>query len=346
MIARASSIESARVESPRPLTRARLSAAGPLGTLLNEHRVILLTTDLLQSWALRVEHDQEVVRRELRVLSRFLTTYIDEIHQKPQHPSRRRGGGAAPPPHAALSELEHEHDQERYLMAVFGQLSREIGAWSDHARLHFASIAHEFVALQRRHVQTESEIVYPLVESSLDAARQARLWSELQRFDCEAKVRRLQSRRLLQALCPPSMKTGALLVPVERLLERVAPAVSPRMRGNEALRIAMDHGTHYLPVTLDGAAVGLVCTCDLKGDRLERSVAALIEDRSVTIPSHATSLEALQLMTRKRVGALLVSTGEGQYGVITSADLERADLPAPERRPESPRARLANGSAF
>src|SRR5690606_41112063 len=68
MIARASSIESARVESPRPLTRARLSAAGPLGTLLNEHRVILLTTDLLQSWALRVEHDQEVVRRELRVL--------------------------------------------------------------------------------------------------------------------------------------------------------------------------------------------------------------------------------------------------------------------------------------
>ncbi|MFM2418327.1 MAG: hypothetical protein RL385_3050, partial [Pseudomonadota bacterium] len=97
-----------------------------------------------------------------------------------------------------------------------------------------------------------------------------------------------------------------------------------------ALALALKHGGHYVLITAAKRIVGVVCTCDLMRESLDRPVAECISrPPEVTWPQSSLS-EAARRFVHKAVGCLPVCDGETLVGVLTRADIRRSSLPAHE----------------
>lgn len=124
--------------------------------------------------------------------------------------------------------------------------------------------------------------------------------------------------------------TGWGMVPITHrrvidLLERASPTISPETTAAEALCVAEQEATHYLPVVTDrGFPLGVVCRCDLTAAPLGARVAACMSAPAVGIDAEATPEEAASLMLRSGRGCLPVVEDGEVAGLLTRGELLRA----------------------
>jgi predicted transcriptional regulator len=82
-----------------------------------------------------------------------------------------------------------------------------------------------------------------------------------------------------------------------------------------------------------GEAAGVVCRCDLEGAPPGDEVSTVMSQPAVTIGAQADSEHAAQMMLERGIGCLPVLDEFSVVGVITRAELLRAELIRPEQAP-------------
>jgi hemerythrin-like domain-containing protein len=99
-----------------------------------------------------------------------------------------------------LARLRSEHDQEHYLLSSLDHSALYGQSWSEDDRLHFLSVAKEFISFQRNHMRFENGEVFPLAERTLSEFACARLSRDMERFEEANRSRILSSTALAEAL--------------------------------------------------------------------------------------------------------------------------------------------------
>lgn len=105
-------------------------------------------------------------------------------------------------------------------------------------------------------------------------------------------------------------------------------AIPPDMRVMDALQFADRHSIHHLPIRVDGALVGLVCTCDLLECDPRAPVSSAMHP-PVTIERSASCRQAAEVAAQDGVGSLLVTDDSGVVGIVTRGDLMRSGVEPP-----------------
>jgi len=96
-----------------------------------------------------------------------------------------------------------------------------------------------------------------------------------------------------------------------------------------AQRLARREQLHHLPVVRGATLVGMVCTCDLRNADPASPVSRWMRTPVATLPASASPMDAARLMNERAVGSVVVYVDDVASGLITRADLMRAE-PATE----------------
>jgi hemerythrin-like domain-containing protein len=99
-----------------------------------------------------------------------------------------------------LARLRSEHDQEHYLLSSLEHSGLCGEAWSEDDRLHFLSVAKEFLSFQRSHMRFENSEVFPLAERVLSELARARLNRDMEGFEEASQSRTSSSTALAEVL--------------------------------------------------------------------------------------------------------------------------------------------------
>ena len=300
---------------------SRTELGDALTSLLEEHRLISSAIDVLERWAEAADQRQPVPRGALRELVTVLTEFVDHIHHEKEESILMKvlfDSGVAWNSEP-MAGLRSEHDQERYLSEALRHLAEQDDEWSEHARLHFVSIARELVAFQRRHIRTETTELYPLVRRQLAPVVQRELAGEFARFDQGIRSER---ERLLATIARLTSLGAATPVIGDAAVGPVF-SVPLHMLVRDATEFAEEHGIHHLPVVSSGALVGVVCTCDLRELEPDLPISCAMHVPAVTIDRSAPYGSAVRLMSEHNVGSVVVTEGEDVLGIVTRNDLLR-----------------------
>ena len=84
-----------------------------------------------------------------------------------------------------LAELRREHRQERYLLRSLRHLAHRKLDWSSDDRSHFVSLAREFTAFLRGHIERENTVLFPLAREKLPPEKQHEIVAEFKKLDSE-----------------------------------------------------------------------------------------------------------------------------------------------------------------
>jgi CBS domain-containing protein len=112
---------------------------------------------------------------------------------------------------------------------------------------------------------------------------------------------------------------------VSALMSRPVLTIGPDARAGEVLALAGSAGVHHFPIVEQGKLVGIVCTCDLQELSSEAKVLQVAWQHVITLRPEASLSDAARLMALQGVGSIVVSDAEGVHGIVTRADLLRAD---------------------
>lgn len=85
----------------------------------------------------------------------------------------------------ALADVRREHRQGRYLLRSLKHAMRQGAAWSREDRVHFLSIAHEWVDFLRDHMMREEKVLFPFVDGRLPEDIDELLARQFEQIDLE-----------------------------------------------------------------------------------------------------------------------------------------------------------------
>jgi len=173
-----------------------------LQSLRKDHRLITRVLDAFETYVGYVEASIPVDRFDLQRFVAFFQDYGDLYHHAKEEsllfPALVAAGvdwNLDP-----LARLRREHEHEHYLLSSLEHSGLRGDAWSTHDRLHFLSIAKEFIAFQRTHMRFENSEVLPLSERVLSELSRARLTRDAERLDHVYRSRILSSTTLANGL--------------------------------------------------------------------------------------------------------------------------------------------------
>lgn len=128
----------------------------------------------------------------------------------------------------------------------------------------------------------------------------------------------------------PGGKLGARLAPVARLMHGAVPVVTPETPMSEALVTMSHHGFGLTAVVeADGTLAGIITDGDIRRniDGLTSRTAAEIATRKpVTVGPTTLAADALDLMNRMKINALIVVDKGAPVGVLHIHDCLKAGL--------------------
>jgi hemerythrin-like domain-containing protein len=149
--------------------------------LMQDHRVILRSLDVLQEMTIQVENGRPISPEDVETLLRFLRRFGDEHHHVKEEsalfPELMR---ATPGEGGPLRHLLFEHDQERSL----------VGGLEDatHTRknVEFVLFANRLAAGIRKHIQKEDSILFPIVDVLFSTVQDEKVTNEFAKFQIDA----------------------------------------------------------------------------------------------------------------------------------------------------------------
>lgn len=167
----------------------------PISSLIREHEVIASLAAALETYAHRLEREEDVDPNDLARFVRVFEELGEYIHHEKEEnillPLLSRNG--LDWERGVLDEVQSEHRQERYLMDVLFQASERAGHWDHEHRRHVAASAKALVEFQRHHHELENRRLFPEV-AVLDDSVQRELKSALESFDADTAHRDRRDR--------------------------------------------------------------------------------------------------------------------------------------------------------
>ena len=148
-----------------------MSAPSPENVIVGEHALIAEALTFLEVVANQVKQASTPPKERLQELLGFLRDFADLGHHEKEEsvlfPALSHAGvdWSSEP----LRQIRADHRQERYLLRSLLQLAKQEREWSLDDRLHFHSIAEEFVNLQRQHMAREAQYIVPMLREKLSA---------------------------------------------------------------------------------------------------------------------------------------------------------------------------------
>ena len=101
--------------------------------------------------------------------------------------------------------------------------------------------------------------------------------------------------------------------------------IAPDARAADVLALAQTKGVHHFPIVEEGKLVGIVCTCDLQELGADAKVLQVAWRHVITLRPGDSVSDAARLMALHGVGSIVVSDEGGVCGIVTRAELIRAD---------------------
>jgi hemerythrin-like domain-containing protein len=160
--------------------------------LMQDHKMILRSLDVLQEMARRVESGEQMNINDVRKLLHFLHAFADELHHMKEEsalfPELMR---TSEPQGAPLRHMLFEHDQERSL----------VGGLEDALRtkksMEFVLFATRLASRMRNHIQKEDSILFPIAEALLSKDQDQKVAAEFAKYETDpgliADLGRLES---------------------------------------------------------------------------------------------------------------------------------------------------------
>ena len=173
-----------------------------LHSLGADHRLIQRTLEAFEIYVGYVEARIPVDRFDLQRFVAFFEDFADLYHHGKEEallfPALVMAGldwNDEP-----LARIRREHDQEHYLMRSLAHSGLQGEAWSEEARLHFFSIAKEFIAFQRNHMRFENTEVFPRAELVLSELARLRLTRDVDRYEAACRSKNARVTELAELL--------------------------------------------------------------------------------------------------------------------------------------------------
>ncbi len=123
---------------------------------------------------------------------------------------------------------------------------------------------------------------------------------------------------------------------VRDLVTRAPVTCGPALSGADIAHLMSRERVGCVVVVADGSTVGIVTDRDLRRkliaegrDARTTPASELMSSPVVSVPADAFVLDALVAMTRRGIHHLVVGVDHGLFGVVSSSDLLRLELPHP-----------------
>jgi hemerythrin-like domain-containing protein len=170
--------------------------------LMEEHRYILRSLDVICEMADRVANGESVDDRDVDCILQFLQVFGDDHHQEKEEailfPALLKASHAEE--HACLCQITFEHNQQRSLLeGIEDAMRSRKGA-------DFVYYAKRLAELVRAHIQSEDDDVFKRADAILSAEEDDRIARELASYDSPHRAERL--RALLKSLAELEIKYG------------------------------------------------------------------------------------------------------------------------------------------
>jgi hemerythrin-like domain-containing protein len=166
--------------------------------LIQDHKIILRALEVLQAMAERTEKGEAVRAEDVGTLLRFLRAFADDHHQGKEEsalfPELLRTCAIDYP---SVRQMVFEHNQERSLVeGLEDALHTKKG-------LEFVYFATRLIDFLSSHIEKEEDVMFVIAERWLSVDQDARITSELAKFQVNpellADLRRLESTYLRPA---------------------------------------------------------------------------------------------------------------------------------------------------
>ena len=159
----------------------------PTEILREEHEVIQHLLHVLAAMAERVDHGETVARGDVDDVLVVVVKFADECHhakeEKALFPALRR---ASPQEGAALvHRLEGDHEAGRHLVAAMRSEAASAESGDARSRSQFVKDARSYAVLLTRHIDAETELLFPLVDRVLPPQERTALAAEFNRIERE-----------------------------------------------------------------------------------------------------------------------------------------------------------------
>jgi hemerythrin-like domain-containing protein len=172
------------------------------GILMEEHRYILRSLDVICEMANRVANGEEADDRDVDCILQFLQAFGDDHHQEKEEailfPALLKASNAQE--HECLCQITFEHNQQRSLLEGIEDALRS------RKGKDFVYYARRLAELVRAHIQSEDDDVFRRADAILSAEEDERIAKELAAYDSPHRAERL--RELLKRLVRLEIKYG------------------------------------------------------------------------------------------------------------------------------------------
>lgn len=163
------------------------SMTEPTEILREEHEVIHHLLHVLTAMAEQIDRGETVARVDVDDILEVIVKFADECHhakeEKALFPALRQ---ASPQEGARLvHRLEGDHEAGRHLVTAMRSEAAAAESGDARARSQFVKDARTYAALLARHIDAETDQLFPLVDRALPGAERAALAAEFERIERE-----------------------------------------------------------------------------------------------------------------------------------------------------------------
>jgi hemerythrin-like domain-containing protein len=170
----------------------------PIESLMNEHRLIELVLDALETYVKRLGPDGSADPEDLSRFVEFIRAFADRWHHGKEEDILFEAMVKAGIPREVgpIAVMLHEHDQGRALVGLLHEASQRAPGWPERDLWEVRQAAQGYAGLLRQHIQKEDQILYPMALSRLDSGAVEEIGRLFERFETEG-VEAGEHRRLL-----------------------------------------------------------------------------------------------------------------------------------------------------
>ena len=155
--------------------------------LVSEHRSIQMKMVVMEGVCNRLEAGEAVSPQELDEFLRFITDYVDGVHHGKEEtylfPALLAGG--MPRSGGLVNQMVTDHRCGETTFEEMKQAVTDYKADGNGAGARFAESARVYIGQIRKHIDTENNMVFPLIDSMIEADRQRKILAQFDRLESE-----------------------------------------------------------------------------------------------------------------------------------------------------------------
>jgi hemerythrin-like domain-containing protein len=159
----------------------------PTDILRDEHRLITVMLDIMESLCLRLEANPDVNHDHLDLIIDFIRAFADRCHhakeEKSLFPALEAAG--VPRENGPIGVMLKEHALGRNLTSVMEEALAGMRAGDRAGTAMFIRASREYVSLLRSHIRKENNVLFTMAGEKLSPAEQKRVMDEFERIERE-----------------------------------------------------------------------------------------------------------------------------------------------------------------